>query len=114
MERNGWTLTVLEAGLGGELIRRLAAAQGPFLGGQVLTLLPTPAELFSLTEEYRSTHNADLGLGVAVHPAGEKQDVYFTLITPDSTQQFMRPYGGPPEYAPTWALNHGLDLIRKL
>jgi competence/damage-inducible protein CinA-like protein len=114
VERNGWTLTVLEAGLGGELIRRLAAAQGPFLGGQVLTSLPTPAELFSLTEEYRSTQNADLGLGVAVHPDGEKQDVYFTLITPDSTQQFMRPYGGPPEYAPTWALNHGLDLIRKL
>jgi len=53
-------------------------------------------------------------LGVAVHPAGEKQDVYFTLITPDSTQQFMRPYGGPPEYAPNWALHHGLDVIRKL
>jgi nicotinamide-nucleotide amidase len=114
MERNGWTLTVLEAGLGGELIRRLAAVQGPFLGGQVLTALPTPSELLSLTEEYRSSHKADVGLGVAVHPAGEKQDVYFTLITPDSTQQFMRPYGGPPEYAPTWALHHGLDVIRKL
>jgi nicotinamide-nucleotide amidase len=114
VERNGWTLTVLEAGLGGELIRRLAAVPGPFLGGQVLTALPTPSELFSLTEEYRSSHNADVGLGVAVHPAGEKQDVYFTLITPDSTQQFMRPYGGPPEYAPIWALHHGLDVIRKL
>jgi nicotinamide-nucleotide amidase len=114
VERNGWTLTVLEAGLGGELIRRLAAVQGPFLGGQVLTALPTPSELLSLTEEYRSSHNAAVGLGVAVHPAGEKQDVYFTLITPDSTQQFMRPYGGPPEYAPIWALHHGLDVIRKL
>ncbi len=114
LERNGWNLTVIELGLGGELIRRLAASPGPFLGGQVLTTLPTPSELLSLTEDYRMTHNADVGLGVAIHPAGEKQDVYFTLITPDSTQQFMRPYGGPPEYAPTWALNHGLDVIRKL
>jgi nicotinamide-nucleotide amidase len=114
MERNGWTLTVLEAGLGGELIRRLAAVKGPFLGGQVLTALPSPAELLSLTEEYRSSHNADVGLGVAVHPAGEKQEVYFALITPDSTQQFTRPYGGPPEYAPIYALHHGLDVIRKL
>ena len=114
VERNGWTLAVIESGLGGEMIRRLAAVEGPFLGGQVLTALPTPAELLTLTEDYRNSHNADVGLGVAVHPAGEKQDVYFALITPDSTQQFMRPYGGPPEYAPNWALHHGLDVIRKL
>ena len=112
--RNGWTLAVIEAGLSGELIRRLAAVQGPFVGGQVLTTLPSPSELHALTEDYRSAHNADVGLGVAVHPVGEKQDVYFTLVTPDSTQQFMRPYGGPPEYAPTWALHHSLDVIRKL
>lgn len=114
MERNSWTLIVLEAGLGGELIRRLAAVPGPFLGGQVLTTQPTPPELLNLTDEYRSAHHADVGLGVAIHPAGEKQDVFFILITPDSTQQFMRPYGGPPEYAPNWALHHGLDVIRKL
>jgi nicotinamide-nucleotide amidase len=114
VERNGWSLIVLEAGLGGELIRRLAAVPGPFLGGQVLTALPTQVELLNQTGEYRRSHNADVGLGVAVHPAGEKQDVYFALITPDSTQQFMRPYGGPPEYAPIWALHHGLDVIRKL
>jgi nicotinamide-nucleotide amidase len=112
--RNAWTLTVIESGLGGELIRRLASIQGPFLGGQVLTALPTPTELLSLTEEYRISHGADVGLGVAIQPFAEKQDVYFALITPESTQQFIRPYGGPPEYAPVWALNHGLDVIRKL
>jgi hypothetical protein len=36
------------------------------------------------------------------------------LITPEGRQQFMRPYGGPPEYAPNWALHHSLDIIRKL
>lgn len=114
MERNGWSLAVIESGLGGELIRRLAAVEGPFLGGQVLTALPTPAELLDLAEDYRRSHNADVGLGVAVYPAGEKVDVYFALITPDSTQQFTRPYGGPPENAPNWALHHSLDVIRKL
>ena len=114
VEREGWSLTVIESGLGGELIRRLAAVEGPFLGGQVLTALPTPSELLSLTEDYRSSRAADVGLGVALHPAGDKVDVYFALITPDSTQQFMRPYGGPPESAPNWALHHSLDVIRKL
>ena len=114
IERNGWILTVIELGLGGELIRRLASLQGPFLGGQVLTVLPTPAELLTLTDEYRQSQSGDVGLGVALQPVGDKVDVYFALITPDSTQQFMRPYGGPPEYAPIWALNHALDVIRKL
>jgi len=114
IERNGWILTVIELGLGGELIRRLASLPGPFLGGQVLTILPTPAELLTLTDEYRQSQSGDVGLGVALQPVGDKVDVYFALITPDSTQQFMRPYGGPPEYAPIWALNHALDVIRKL
>jgi hypothetical protein len=111
---NNWTLTVVEAGLGGNLIRRLAAAHGPFLGGQMLTGFPTPDELLNLTESYREAQHAQVGLGVAIHPSGEKQDVHLVLITPLTKQQYMRPYGGPPDYAPLWAFHHSLDLIRRL
>lgn len=112
--RNGWTLAVIEAGLGGELIRRLASVSGPFLGGQMLTTTPTPEDLLSTTISYRQQRQADVVLGVAIQPAGEKQDVHLVLITPEGKQQFTRPYGGPPEYAPRWALHHSLDVIRKL
>lgn len=115
IRRNGWTLAVLEAGLSGDLIRRLASVTGgPFLGGQMLTEPPLPDDLLALTESYRQSHRADVGLGVAVHPAGEKVDVYLALITPEGKHQFTRPYGGPPEYGPRWALNHSLDILRKL
>jgi len=110
----GWTLTVVEAGLGGNLIRRLANATGPFLGGEMLTGIPTPDELCDLAEAYRAARGAQVGLGVAIQPAGEKQDVHLVLITPDGCQQFTRPYGGPPEYAPRWALHNSLDVIRGL
>jgi competence/damage-inducible protein CinA-like protein len=110
----GWSLVVVEAGLGGSLIRRLASAQGPFSGGEVLTESPSPEELLSLVEAYRQTHAADAGLGVAIQPAGERQDVHLALVTPQGKQQFIRPYGGPPENAPRWALHHSLDLIRNL
>jgi nicotinamide-nucleotide amidase len=114
MRRNGWTLAVLESGLGGDLIRSLASTPGPFLGGQMLPEIPSQESLLTATDEYRISRNADVGLGVAIHPDGAKQDVYLALITPEGRQQFMRPYGGPPEYAPRWALHHSLDVIRKL
>jgi hypothetical protein len=67
-----------------------------------------------LTDAYRQTRSAGLGLGVAIEPAGERQDVHIVLVTAQGKQQFTRPYGGAPENAPRWALNHSLDLIRNL
>jgi competence/damage-inducible protein CinA-like protein len=114
IENKGWSLAVVEAGLSGNLIRRLAAVQGPFMGGEVLTEVPSVEKLEKSTETYMKSRKADVGLGVAIQPGAKKQDVYLALITPESKEQYTRPYGGPPEYAPRWALHHSLDVIRKL
>jgi len=114
LSRKGWTLAVVEAGLGGLLIRRLAGAPGPFLGGEMLTEMPTPAELLDVTAAYRQARHAGIGLGVVIYPEHEKQDVHIALITPEGRRQFSRSYGGPPDYAPRWALHHSLDVIRNL
>jgi len=110
----GWSLVVVEAGLGGKLIQRLASAQGPFLGGEMLTGTPNSDELAAFADACRNSRHAQVGLGVAIHPAGGRQDVHLALVTPMGKQQFTRPYGGPPENAPRWALHHSLDLIRNL
>lgn len=114
LSSKGWTLVVVEAGINGYLIRRLAAARGPFLGGEMLSGSASLEELERCAESYQQSRQADVALAVAVMPAGEKQDVLLVLITPQGRQNFTRPYGGPPEYAPRWALHHGLDLIRHL
>jgi len=114
LTRKGWKLTVVEAGLKGLLIRRLAGAAGPFLGGQLLTETPTPEELLEITEVSRQTRHAEAGLGVAIYPGEDRQEVTFVLITPDGVSQSSRPYGGPPEYASRWALHHSLDMIRNI
>ena len=114
MEQKGWTLVVVEAGLGGHLIRRLAKAQGAFLGGEMLSGTPTQGELLKITEQFRQSRGADVGLGIAIYPGDEKQDVQIALITPLGKQQFARPYGGPPDYVSRWALHHSLDIIRNL
>ena len=114
LAQKGCALVVVEAGMGGLLIRRLAGATGPFLGGQMLTDLPTPDELLAATQAYCQDREACIGLGVAIYPQPEKQDIHFALVTPDGDITTARPYGGPPEYARRWALHHGLDLIRNL
>jgi nicotinamide-nucleotide amidase len=115
LQQRGWTLTVVESDLGGELLRRLAESPGVFRGGEMLAERPNDSEaLLAVTENYRQAREADVGLGVAIYPRGEKQDVQVALITPEGKRTLQRPYGGPPEYAPRWALHHSLDILRNL
>lgn len=110
----GWSLAVIESGLGGELIRRLAATGKAFRGGEALTKVPAPEELRSLAEAYRQTREADVALAVAVVPGGETQNIHLALVTPETSIEMHRPWGGPPQYAPRWALHHSLDVLRRL
>jgi nicotinamide-nucleotide amidase len=114
LAQKGWTLAVVEAGLNGSLIRRLSGAQGPFLGGQVLPEIPSKQELLEVTEAYRQARRADVGLGVAIYPGAERQDVRIALITPQGKTELARSYGGPPDYGPRWALHNSLDVVRNL
>jgi competence/damage-inducible protein CinA-like protein len=114
LERRGWTLAVVEAGLGGELARRLSASSGPFRGAELLAEAPDPEALDALTGEYQRSRGASVGLGVAVYPQGRKHELVIVLHTPDGNQRFSRSYGGPPDYAPRYAAHHGLDLIRRV
>ena len=88
---HNWTLTVIEAGLGGELIRRLAAVKGPFIGGQVLIGPPTHEELLSLTDTYRLSHHAGIGLGVSIQSNADAQDVLLVLISPHGSENLLSP-----------------------
>jgi competence/damage-inducible protein CinA-like protein len=109
-----WTLTVVEANLGGRLIRQLAQAQGPFLGGEVLTTAPDPEELAEITRQAGQARNAHVALGVYLVPGETQQTLHIALATPEEERQVVRTYGGPPAMAPHWAVNLSLDLIRKL
>lgn len=112
--RRGWELIVVEAGLGGFLVQRLASADGPFLAGEVLKHSANPAELRNIVTTYSQERQAAVGLGVTLQPAADKQEVYLVLVTPDGVQEFNRPYGGPPANAPRWALHHSLNILRAL
>ena len=114
MEKQKWTLTVIEAGLNGYLLQRLAQAGGPFLCGQVLTKPPAKEDLLKMTDQYRQAQRADVGMGIAIQSTSAFYDIDLVLITPLDMQQVHRRYGGPPQYAPLWAFNQSLDMIRRI
>jgi nicotinamide-nucleotide amidase len=114
LSQKNWTITVLEAGLGGYIVRRLANAKGPFLAGLVLVAFTDMNELHKRTDDFRQLHHADAGLGIAIYPNKDTLKALSVLITPHETKRLERLYGGPPEYASFWAFNQSLDLIRRI
>lgn len=115
LESKNWRLAVVECGTAGEMGRRLAHLQSAaFSGSEIVMRSISSQEFIDQTENFRQYRQAEVGLGIQIQPGSEQQIVLVIIITPDGSQRSERPYGGPPEYAPRWAVNHSLDLIRKL
>jgi len=110
----GWTLVILESGLGGALLNRMAGLHGPLLAGE---MVPTSLDADALQQTlsaYREQYHADTALGISMQPGAARQEIHILLITPRGQESLSRPYGGAPANAPRWGVNHGLNLIRSL
>jgi len=115
LEELGWSLSIVEAGLGGRLTQRMANTGHPaFLGGEVLAETPNPTQLTSAARAFRESRQADVCIGIALNRGEEKQDLYLTILSPVKERTFTRSYGGPPKMANQWAINLCLDLVRRL
>ncbi len=110
----GWSIAVVEAGLNGNLTRRLSMHPGPFLGGKILQSVADESDLLSITEAFRQAQRAEVGFGVMLFPSGGRQEAHLQLITPHETKHYTRYFGGPPQNAPAWAVNQSLDIIRRI
>ena len=122
LHSRGWTLAVVEFNSAVGLVNRLSPPQAAklgslaqvFKGGEVAIPLAEAAGLAAQVAACRLSRQVDVCLGIAIFPAGEKQDVALAWVTPEGAQETLRPYGGPPEYAPRWAIHHALDILRKM
>ncbi len=102
LARRGWTLTAIEAGLGGLLARQLPRC----------TSLPhlQPEALIEALRAARREAAAEVALGVAVYP--EERAAEMALITPNGEKRHRMTYGGPPRSLPRWAMNLALNWLR--
>lgn len=102
LEKRGWKLTAIESGLDSLLLRKIPNSAS----------LPN-LTLDSLTQALRaarSDSNADIALGVAVHPDERAADM--VMITPKGEKTHRITYGGPPKSLPRWSMNLALNWLR--
>ena len=122
LAQKGWRLAVVEAGLGSGIIRQLSRASQEadilglniFAGGELISGISSLTELKSATQRVLIKHRVEVGLGTLLSAEREKFEIQVLLISPDGTEHVTPLFGGPPEYAPRWALNHSLNLLRSL
>jgi competence/damage-inducible protein CinA-like protein len=114
LQQRNWKITIVEAGLNGALLNRFSSHPDQFAGGVLLSSISEADDLAQLTDSIRQKYEAQVGIGTSLVLGTEKHDIQIILITPDGTQSFSRPYGGPAGNAPRYAANHCLDLLRHL
>ncbi|HEY47304.1 MAG: hypothetical protein AMJ88_00050 [Anaerolineae bacterium SM23_ 63] len=109
----GWRLVVLEAGTGGVIAAGFSDHGSGFAGGQVLPLPEEDQDLGKALIDLQSELSAEVGLALALKSEGERHVIEVIFRTPDGEKYLERSYGGPPTYAPEWALSLAANLIRR-
>ncbi|HVN56647.1 MAG TPA: CinA family nicotinamide mononucleotide deamidase-related protein [Anaerolineaceae bacterium] len=109
----GLELVTVEAGVGGRLLQRLAQAEGPFVGGEVLPDATRVEEVKNRLNGFMQARQARIGLGIHLEADGTRQHLHLTLITPGGMLEEQRFYGGAPGNATIWATNNGMDFVRR-
>jgi competence/damage-inducible protein CinA-like protein len=114
LHARSWTYSLIEAGLGGQLLSEAPVGNGAFKGGRLVPAAPeVPEDLQQLTADARSLFKADICLGISMYP-GEQTLIYLALSTPDGEKFLRVPYGGPPKLAAQRAVNLGFEYLRKI
>jgi competence/damage-inducible protein CinA-like protein len=113
LNNRGQSLIVLENGLGGSLIARINSAQPQQFKGTILTVQPVGlSSLIEQVQSHKSLSQSDLCLGVAVI-VEDTVTMHCVYSDKDSLETVTSTYGGPPDHAPLWAQNIGLDFLRR-
>ncbi len=106
----GLTFTAFEAGLGGELLKRVGRVAG-FRGGEMEA---EPLEREALLAKTRACCRGEgWGLGVSLFPAEGANRALVALVRPAGEEVREFHFGGPPQMAPNWATNMALTLLRR-
>ena len=105
-----WSLVAVESGLDGALKRRLANPQAKNLLSVESAEL-VDGELSNFLKKFQGEYEALAVLGIAVFP--ETRTAELVLITPEGANERQLTFGGHPGLLPRWAINLGLNWLRR-
>lgn len=113
LEMHKWSLSLTECGVDGSIAERLSAAGYPAVHAHIIPLVCQPEDLQRVALTNRAKDQADVSLAAGYCAGLVQQDLYLYLITPNSTLEANRSYGGPPQSGPAWAVKTALDFVRR-
>ncbi len=114
LRSSNWHLVVCENNSKGILAQRLEAFPEIFKAGETITGNLSNDDLIIATEQFRSYHSAECGLGISIKPLHLEHTVTIYVSTPLKQDTYSRPYGGPTQYAPIWGVNQALNILREI
>src|SRR3972149_4365083 len=110
---HNWQFSLVECGLGGAVAEKLNRAGFDVDRARVLPELCQVADLQRLAQKQLAATGTQVALGAGFYPGSVQQDLYLYLITPNSTLEVNRSYGGPPAQGLPWAVQTALDFVRR-
>lgn len=106
-------LAIIESGLEGDLLSRLKAIIPDRVSGESLDVQLSDVTIKKLIEEYQQQNAVEVILGLRLTTGEFQQKLSLLLYYQGEFFEKTRLYGGPPGNAPLWAVNTGLDIIRR-
>ncbi len=111
-DRN-WQAAFVECGLGGALRDRLARINIPNSQVKVMSTACSQAELEQQAAGFKEQGQAQVLLGVSLEQSSDKHVLNLVILTPSGNATEVRSYGGERNLGTPWAINTGLELLRR-
>lgn len=108
-----WSASMVECGIGGALQKRMEPAHFP--AGNIL-VLPDPSSPEALREHvarFQHECRSSACLGISLEQTPENHILHIVVSTPGGICPYTRAYGGERALGAPWAVNTGLEMLRR-
>ncbi len=106
-------LAMVECGLNGALRARLERIRVPAESALVLEAPCDMTELHRQLLRFMEERHFQAGLGASLQPGADQQTLSLVIVTPHGAVEYTRSYGGERALSNPWAVNTGLELLRR-
>lgn len=108
-----YSAVLVECALGGALSNKMAKIRFPAENIHRVDDPCTLESLRGLVSDMRSRMNVEVGMGLSLAHTEEKHILTLVIVTPEESYETVRSYGGEQALSTPWAVNTGLELLRR-
>jgi competence/damage-inducible protein CinA-like protein len=113
LKDHNWRAVMVECGAEGTLQTLMNRVRYPVESLRMQTDPCTTEELCEKVTQFQKQANSEVGLGISLSHTHDQHNLSLVLITPQGTETIIRSYGGEKALSSPWAVNTGLEMLRR-